>query len=142
MANGEVLLVDRGWLLGDQTRQRLPVTDSPSGIINLVGSAYYPSAKTWVLGQMIEKEQANVVVIEFIDTQLIGQILHKSVYPFIIRLGKHEAGGYVRDWAIVSMPPQRHYAYALQWFAMALVILILYIALNLSTKKKHENSST
>ncbi len=134
LKNGQILLVDRGWLVGDVTRQTLPITETPTGLISLRGSVYYPSAKNWRLGQLLEKEQADSAVIELIDTKLIGQFLHKSVYPFIIRLGKHEVSGFTREWAIVAMPPQRHYAYALQWFSMALVIFIIFIVLN--SKKK------
>lgn len=141
VANGQVVLVDRGWIAGDVSRQTLPVTSLPTGLINIVGSVYYPSAKNWVLGQVIEEKRKDLAVVEQIDTQLISQVLHKSVYPFIIRLGKQEAGGYVREWSIVAMPPMRHYAYALQWFAMALVVLILFISLNIKIKKKHENCS-
>jgi surfeit locus 1 family protein len=134
LANGNVVLVDRGWLVGDVTRQLLPQVDTPTGLITLQGSVYYPSTKNWRLGQLLEKEQANLVVIELVDTKLIGQFLHKSLYPFIIRLDEKEAGGFVREWAIVAMPPQRHYAYALQWFVMAFVIFIIYIALNMKKK--------
>ena len=136
LANGRVILVDRGWVAGDMTRQTLPVIESLTGFTKVVGSVYYPSAKNWVLGQIIEKKTRNLAVVELVDTQVISQFLHKSVYPFTIRLGKHEAGGYVREWSIVAMPPQRHYAYAVQWFAMALVILIIFVALNLTAKKK------
>lgn len=87
-------------------------------------------------GAGLRREKNNVTIIERIDTKLIGQFLHKSVYPFIIRLDKANAQGYVREWSIVAMPAERHYAYALQWFAMAFVILILFIALNL--KKKYD----
>lgn len=142
LANQHVILVDRGWIAGDVTRQTLPVIDLLMDFRTIVGSVYYPSEKNWLLGQLIEKEQANVAIVELIDTQLIGQFLHKSVYPFIIRERAQEVGGYVREWAVVAMPPQRHYAYALQWFAMALVILIIFIALNITTKKKHENCQT
>lgn len=140
LTNDRVVLIDRGWIAGDVSRQILPIINRPNGAVDIVGSAYYPSSKNWLLGQMIEKEEADVTVIELVDPKLIGQFLHKSVYPFIIRLDKHADHGFVREWAIVSMPPERHYAYALQWFAMALVILIIFIALNLTTKKNHENS--
>ena len=133
--NQKIILVDRGWVVADVTRQTLPATDTPTGFIHLTGTVYYPSEKNWLLGPVIEKEQAGVVVVELINTQLIGQFLHKSVYPFIIRLGEHEAGGYIRNWAVVAMPPERHYAYALQWFVMALIGFILFIALNTTTKK-------
>lgn len=137
LSTGEVILIDRGWLAGDQSRQRLPEFSIPSGSLQLTGDAYYPSAKSWVLGQVLEKRNENLALVERIDTKIISQFLHKSVYPFIIRLDKDDTQGYVREWAVVAMPPERHYAYALQWFAMALVVLILFIVLNL--KKADEN---
>ncbi|MDI1352426.1 MAG: SURF1 family protein, partial [bacterium] len=75
-------------------------------------------------------------IVESLDPKLVHQILQKKVYPFIIRLDKQDANGFVREWAIVSMPPQRHLAYAVQWFAMAFVILIIFVALNLKNEKK------
>lgn len=135
LTNGTVILVDRGWIAGDLTRQKLPSIDIPKGTIDITGSAYYPSSKNWLLGQMLEKEQAGLIVIELIDPKIIEQFLHKSVYPFIIRLDKQAQHGFIREWSIVSMPPERHYAYALQWFVMAFVILIIFIALNLTKKK-------
>lgn len=134
MAGGRVVLVDRGWVAGDVTRRVFPVIETPSGLIQVTGSAYYPSGKTWLLGQALEKKTANLAVVELLDTHLISQFLHKSVDPFIIRLGKDAATGYAREWAVVAMSPERHYGYALQWFAIALVILILFIALNLNKK--------
>ncbi|RMX05247.1 SURF1 family protein [Legionella jordanis] len=138
LSSGDVILIDRGWIDGDLTRQKFPEVVIPSGNITLHGSAYFPSAKNWVLGQVIEKKQASLSIIERIETKTISQVLHKNVYPFIIRMGKEQANGYVRDWTVVSMTPQRHYAYAFQWFAMAFVTLVLFVALNL--KKTHEHS--
>ena len=134
LADGRVILVDRGWVTGDMMRQTLPVIQTPRGFIRVSGSAYYPSDKNWLLGQAFEKKADGLVVVELIDTTLVSQFLHKSVYPFIMRLGKDGSHGFVREWAIVSMPPERHYGYALQWFAIVLVILILFIALNLKKK--------
>ena len=129
LANGMLILVDRGWKVGDITRQVLPLIRTPNESVVVRGSVYYPSAKNWSLGTLIEKEQGDSVVVELIDPKLISQFLHKPIYPFIIRLGPLEASGYVRDWAIVAMSPERHYAYALQWFAMALVVLIIFLGL-------------
>ena len=134
LADGSVVLVDRGWVPGDMMRHVFPSVETPSELVELAGSAYYPSEKTWLLGQGLEKKEAGLAVVELLDTHLISRFLHKSVYPFIIRLEKHAALGYVRDWAVVSMPPERHYGYALQWFAIALVIFILFIALNIKKK--------
>lgn len=138
LANGKVVLVDRGFVAGDVTRRLFPATETPLGLVRMTGSAYYPSEKTWLLGQVLEKKNADLAIMEQFDTQHISQFLHKSVYPFIIRLDKHAAHGFVREWPVVAMAPQRHYGYALQWFAIALVILILFIALNLK-HVTHEN---
>ena len=130
LSNGRIVLIDRGWVPADPSRRVLPVVDTPKGDMQWVGRAYYPSEKNWLLGPAFEKKSAHLVVIELLDTALISQFLHKSVYPFIIRLNEQAEHGYLRDWPVVAMSPERHYGYALQWFAMALVILIIYIALN------------
>lgn len=134
----QVILIDRGWIAGDLNRRQFPSISTPSQFLQISGQAYYPSNKEWVLGQEIEQKTANLIFIERINTQLISQFLHKSVYPFIIRLNKDEAYGYVREWSIVSMPPERHKAYAFQWFAMALAIFVIYVGLNL--KKVNEKT--
>lgn len=134
--SGNLILIDRGWIEGDITRRTLPEVKIPTGPMHLTGRVYYPVGKNWVLGPSVEKK-GKTTIVEQLDTKLIGRFLHKSVYPFIIRLDKSEADGYLREWVVVAMPPERHYAYALQWFAIAFVILILFIALNL--KKTDED---
>lgn len=136
--DGSVVMVDRGWIAADNNRNSFPEVKTIKEKIQLQGSVYYPPKNQWVLGPNLEKKDNGVVIIELLDTNLLEQILQKKVYPFIIRLNKKDAHGFVREWAIVSMPPQRHLAYALQWFAMAFVILILFVVLNL--KKKNEEN--
>jgi len=139
LADGSVVMVDRGWIQGNNNRHIIPDIQIPQGAMQVQGTIYFPSSKQWVLGPGLEDKGNNVIVLEVLDAKMLTQVLQKKVYPFIIRLDKQDAYGFVRKWAIVSMPPQRHLAYALQWFVMALVILIIFIALNL--KKKNEEVS-
>ncbi|WP_065230225.1 SURF1 family protein [Legionella erythra] len=138
LENDQLVLVDRGWIKGSLNRNQLPEVTVPPEPVTVTGRVYYPSAKQWVLGDAIEQKNDKYYVIEKIDTNLVSQVLHKSVYPFIIRLSKHAANGYIREWPVVAMSPQRHYAYAAQWFAMATVVLVIYIVLN--RKKTHEKN--
>lgn len=140
VSSHHVLLVDRGWVPAHVNRRSLPSIKTPSHPILIEGQVYYPSKNSWLLGQNLEKVSANLLLVERIDTQLISQLLHKNVYPFIIRLGPREKHGFQREWAIVSMPPERHHGYALQWFAMALIVLIGMIRLNM--KKRYENNAS
>lgn len=136
--SGKVVLVDRGWVASEPGREILPEISTPQGLVQLAGTAYFPSAKSWVLGQILEKRRGNISIVEQIDTQLISQFLHKSVYPFIMRLNDEGSNEFVREWPVVAMSPKRHYAYAFQWFAIASLILILFIVLNLKTN--YENN--
>lgn len=131
LSDKKVILVDRGWVAGDSMRQSFPSVEIPQGELQLQGAVYFPSTNNWLLGPDSEEKENKITILERINTKFITQILQKSVYPFIIRLDKDQAYGFIREWAVVSMPPQRHLAYALQWFAMALVILIIFVALNL-----------
>lgn len=116
-----VVLVDRGWIQGDITRKSLPQIGAVDGEFLVRGSVYYPSTKHWLLGEAIEIKNTQMAIIEIIDEKLIALFLHKKVVPFIIRLGKQEQNGYLRNWAVVAMSPERHYGYAVQWFAIALL---------------------
>ncbi len=139
LADGSVVMVDRGWILKDETSQSFANIPIPKNIISLQGNAYYPAKNQMILGQEYEKKDNNVIVIEIPNTELLSQLLQKKVHPFIIRLDKNDAYGFVRQWPVISMPPQRHFAYAVQWFAIAFVILIIFIALNLKrNEKKYE----
>lgn len=136
LSDGTVIIIDRGWVPGDNTRRSFPEIKTPKDMIQLTGSVYYPSKNQWVLGPALEEKENKLIIIERIESNLLSQILQKKLYPFIIRLDKQDAYGFVREWAIVSMPPERHLAYALQWFTMAFVIFIIFVVLNL--KKKDE----
>ena len=46
-ADGSVVVVDRGWVPGDSMRQAVPQIAVPRGLIQLQGSAYFPSNKAW-----------------------------------------------------------------------------------------------
>lgn len=135
LANGKVLMVDRGWIQGDPMRHLFPDITTPKGIISLQGSAYFPSVNKWLLGPGLEKKKENLTILEAIDVKLLGNILQKEVCPFIMRLATDESSGFVREWPIVSMAPVRHIGYAVQWFAMAFAILILFIVLNVKKIK-------
>lgn len=137
--NGEVIIIDRGWVVGDSRRQNFPKVSFPKQTMTVVGSAYFPSEKQWVLGPVVDSKTKDIVVLEILSEKIFNQVLQKKVYPFIIRLDKREPYGFVRQWKVVSMPPQRHKAYALQWFAMAFVVFILFVVLNV--KSSHDKAA-
>ena len=116
-----VVMVDIGWV-PRQESALLPDIRFPKEVRQLAGYVYFPSPKQWVLGQIIEHRGADNILLEKIDTDTIAKVVSKPVTPFIIRLDKKSPFGYCKDWVIVSMPPERHQGYAVQWFALAMVV--------------------
>lgn len=140
METGRVVLVNRGWVPSTGARELLPEIQPNIDVLNLTGTIYLPPKKHWVLGPGIEVHDTNQAVIESFDFELISQFLHQTLYPFIIRLNPESPGGFTREWVTVVMPPERHFGYALQWFGLALVAFIVFVALHLKKdlESKHD----
>lgn len=134
LQDGQVVIIDRGWIPAGISRTVLPPITNPKKPLTLQGDVYIPSNKQWALGIGLEEKTPNLAVIEQLDISLMSQFLHKSIYPFIIRLNKNEAYGFIRKWEVVSMQPSRHIGYAVQWFAMAAVLFLTYISLLIKHK--------
>lgn len=136
MKDGSIILIDRGFVIAPGTREILPDMgiSPPNDFMSVQGVAYYPK-KVMRLGSLVEKQRASCMVIEAVDIPFISGVLHKSVYPFIMRLGNDEPYGFSRQWPLVSVLPARHVAYAVQWFAMAIVLLGIFIGLCIKKRK-------
>jgi surfeit locus 1 family protein len=48
----------------------------------------------------------------------------------LVLLDADQPDGYVRIWAPPGFPPMRHTAYAVQWFALALALFVIYLVTN------------
>lgn len=134
VADGHWLLVDRGWIPGDPARQVLPSVNTPQSMQELEGYAYYPSEKGWLLGAMIEPKNTGVTMLEQSRLPVLAAWLHHPLEGFILRLDPKTPHGFVRQWPVVAMQPVRHKGYAVQWFAMAGAVFILFIVLNLKPR--------
>jgi cytochrome oxidase assembly protein ShyY1 len=52
--------------------------------------------------------------------------------PAVILLDPEAEGGYQRDWhpSFGGFGPERHQAYAVQWFSLAAALLVIYMVVN------------
>jgi cytochrome oxidase assembly protein ShyY1 len=48
-------------------------------------------------------------------------------FPHSVRLAEGSPGALTRYWPVISTAPEKHRAYAVQWFAMAAVLLGLFL---------------
>ena len=119
------ILVNRGWVPGSLDREALPDIefDSADGI-RLQGYAYRSASKPFTLGSPVWTDgwPERIQAIEW--DQLVERLDH-PLYPYLIRLDAGSAGAYAAGWPIVNLPPQKHTAYAVQWFALAIALVVL-----------------
>jgi len=126
------VIVNRGWIpkaFGtsllpdvdvDENRRRVSgrITRLPRPGLELAAGA--PALPEW----------PRVVQFPVMD-ELAGS-LEAPLAARMLLLDAAEADGFVRDWRPVEFGPERHLAYAAQWFAMSATVMIIYVALNLS----------
>jgi cytochrome oxidase assembly protein ShyY1 len=124
---GETYLINRGWIPAKATRQELPDVTPIKNTITLQGYIYVPAGHTFTLGAD-ETTQQWPKIISDADAPLIGKRLHKAVFPYTIRVSQELNDGLIRHWPAVNMTSAKHIAYAVQWFSMALALVILFIA--------------
>jgi cytochrome oxidase assembly protein ShyY1 len=74
------------------------------------------------------------VVAAFPNHAELAQLLGESSWTKaadLVLLDPAEPDGYVRNWAAPGFPPMRHFGYAVQWFALALTLFVIYVVTNL-----------
>jgi cytochrome oxidase assembly protein ShyY1 len=129
----KVLLVDRGWVPLGVSREQLPVVfvdPKPRTVAGRldglpvpgirVGTAQAPGATGWPR------------VLNFPTQSDIEAVLGEKVESRIVLLDASNPDGYERVWRpSVGFPPERHLGYAIQWFALALTLIVIFVALSL-----------
>jgi surfeit locus 1 family protein len=53
-----------------------------------------------------------------------------ELQPVVVLLAPDSPYGFVREWQPAPTGSERHLAYAVQWFAMALMLLIIYLVIS------------
>ena len=128
-----LLLVDRGWVSLGATRQDLPpVFVSPEfrAVSGRLDTLPAPGVRVGDAG--VAGDTSWPRVLNFPQQQDIEEVLGAKVESRIVLLDPAAPNGFERIWRpAMQFGPERHLAYAIQWFAFAIVALIILIALSL-----------
>jgi surfeit locus 1 family protein len=128
--SGARVLVNRGWLPRGPDRQTLPEIPEVKGEVRIRGHAHVHREKNLVLREDRLDQQDWPLRVQRVDRAALQQRLGVELAPFIVRLapetGPERGAQLPREWPERQMGPQRHYAYAVQWFAMAALAPVLF----------------
>lgn len=127
-----VVLVNRGWVPQGATRADLPALPLPSDtLVGIEGLIDFPPDNVFTLGEGEDRDPGWPKVLQRVRLELQAEQLHARVLPMVLLLAPEQPGGFVRAWTPVVIGPERHLGYAVQWFALALALVILYMLANL-----------
>lgn len=128
----KAILVNRGWIALGEDRSRLPelpVANEHRHVSGRLNS--FPSVGLKLRGAEIPAAGWPSVV-QLVDSRLLSEKLGYALHDFQIELDAGLADGYKRQWKIaVPIPPEKHLAYAVQWFGLALTLTALFVWISL-----------
>ena len=139
LANGGVLLVDRGWLRMPPDRRQLPEPSSPAEMVIIQGTLNRPPAPGLRLGEqdlLLGGDWPKLIT--YLDPAIVARRLDTELLPWIIQLDPASPHGFEdRQWPVATMTPEKHGAYAVQWMALAGAAFAAWIALARRHKRIH-----
>ena len=134
LRDGGWVLVNRGWVPIGASRAERPPIEVSSGVRELHGRADNLPRAGIRMGERLRLAPSYPVVANFPTHAEIAQLLRDTSWSpatELVLLDAGEPDGYRRQWQAPGLPPMRHVAYAVQWFALALTVGVVYVVTNL-----------
>ena len=128
-----LLLVNRGWLNASPYREQLPDTgELPSEQVTIGGLwRDLPQAGLATDTGVCREADGWPQRLNYPSHDTLNCLYSNSVQDGLLLLDPRLPHGFVREWADLGIPPERHYGYAVQWAALLLTALVLFVVLNL-----------
>jgi len=131
LASSELkILVNRGWVQASLDRNELPDVESVLGQVQLRGSLYKILRGGLQLDDGVRAVESWPGRVGWISTERAAELFADEFFAYQLRLDSDSIGALTTGWPTVSVQPEKHTAYAVQWFVMALVLLLLTINAN------------
>ena len=135
MVDGRIVLVARGWVAQGATRDVLPDAPPPAGTVTISGRLAIPPAGYLELSA----ESSPGTVWQNLDPGRFAATTGLAVLPAVIEQTSPADDGLVRDWPAPDFGIEKHRIYMWQWYAFAVLAVVLWFALNLRHTRRDDD---
>ncbi|EAQ64489.1 hypothetical, SURF1 family protein [Marinomonas sp. MED121] len=140
--------VNLGWVEASVDRSKLNKIDLPNAEVELDARVYLPVKKGFRLSDDQYQTQGWPSRVQYFDADFFQQSFeldqaekHLVISRFEVRLEAHQEGVQARRWLPSNvMPPEKHLAYAFQWFALAFSLIVLAVVFLVRHVKESMNN--
>jgi surfeit locus 1 family protein len=124
-----VIWVQRGWAPRNrEDRLALPPINTPSAALRIEGIGIAQPDRVFELGDGGVGGSGPVRIQQNLDLPKEAERHRWQQIPFVLKqIGDSENDGLMRNWTAAASGVERHYAYAFQWFALALSAFLFWL---------------
>ena len=133
LQGGGWLLVNRGWVPLGKSRAERPAIPAPDDERHIRGRADKLPSPGIRMGVPAPIKPPYPIVAAFPEHADLARVLGESNWTRaadVLLLDADQPDGFARNWTPPGFPPMRHVGYAVQWFALALALFVIYIVTN------------
>ncbi len=133
--NQLLVWINRGWVAGKRLRSELPAVVTPPGPMRVNGYVYVPEGKAFSLeddapvnatSSAAARRWPRIIQRVTVPTLAAG-VNASEVFEHVVRLSENSPAALQADWPTISVQPAKHRGYAVQWFCMAVALLLFYL---------------
>ena len=94
------------------------------------GTVYVPPGEPYLLAEQLYVDRWPLLL-QALEMEKLAPLLAKTsaarLFPYVLRIDPEQAGALLVSWQVINVRPEKHTAYAVQWFTMAAALLIFFI---------------
>jgi surfeit locus 1 family protein len=124
------VLINRGWIPLGISRNRFPPLPLPTTPVSLQAEIHIPPTGVFTLAKDSQTEHWPKLI-QTIEWPDLEKSLGVPLQHFVAQLDENAEYGFKRQWPPFYAKPEKHYSYAVQWFALSLTLFIIYFVVNL-----------
>ena len=123
--NNNLVLVSRGWIELED-RSKLPLINTTKNVLKIQG-VLRPESQDFVLENEEMNNKNNPILLQTVNQSELSNFLGKPLSPYILELSELSESAFVKTWQPINLSSFRHFGYAVQWFGLAVVLIVGYV---------------